>query len=269
MSKLPKEQLLRALCALLMVGALYPEGEEGKKEEPEDRISRKEVVARLTRAEEGNHYGILSVTPGSSGTHIREAYYFLARRYHPDRFRSGILQDLLESVETYFAQVTEAYNTLDDEKLRAEYDRQLEANLSEKEVKPEQDKKHLARQNYARAKVLIDKKRFVDAVQFLENALQLDDSHPTYHLELGRVLSRNPRRRKDAIKHLETCTRLDPSLVDGYFQLGLLFRKSDRNEEAAVSFHEALRWEPNHVHAAAELDEMGLGDRKRRRKGLF
>ena len=54
--------------------------------------------------------------------------------------------------------------------------------------KPEQDTSYLARENYARARLLIDRGRYSDAVVSLENAIKLDGRQAVYHLELGQLL---------------------------------------------------------------------------------
>jgi tetratricopeptide (TPR) repeat protein len=194
---------------------------------------------------------------------IRDAYYYLARRYHPDRFRTGELQDLFDLIEQYFVKVTEAYNTLIDPDRRSQYDEE-QASRAVREEEPEVGTGQLARQNFVRAMALLAKKRFHDAVTFLENAIQLDDSQATYHLELGQVLSRNPRRRDDAERHLRRAAELDPASPKPYFALGELLLKVGRGEEAASMFRETLRWEAGHAEAQARLKEIGSGGRPSR-----
>ena len=74
-----------------------------------DPDAMKSVASEL---EPGDHYAVLELNSNCSREDIREAYYFLARRYHPDRFRAGYMRDLLGRIEAFFTQVTEAYNTL-------------------------------------------------------------------------------------------------------------------------------------------------------------
>jgi curved DNA-binding protein CbpA len=219
-----------------------------------DAVSRAELVARLESAEGADCYAVLELNATCSPDQIRSAYYYLARRYHPDRFRAGPLSDLRERTETYFSHVTEAYNTLIDPRLRAAYDEQREA---PQEGQAQQDPAQLARQNYARARLLIDKGRYSDAVVWLQNAITLDGQHAIYHLELGKLLTRNPRMRADAERHLVQANRIDPTLAEGYLALGELYLKSKRKSEAVKQFRETLRWEPGHIEAAARLKELG------------
>lgn len=66
-----------------------------------------------------SYYEVLGIAPDATLTDIKKAYRNLARVYHPD---TGDTSDTLQ-----FVAITEAYQTLIDEELRAVYDRQLKA----------------------------------------------------------------------------------------------------------------------------------------------
>jgi curved DNA-binding protein CbpA len=240
----------RALYGLVLLGAIDLETGARK-----DVVSRAELEARLSRAQDTDHYGILEQAPGCTEDDVRTAYYGLARRYHPDRLRSEEFADLLPAIETFFAKVTDAYNTLVDRNLREAYDEARQAAGARKE--PEQDRAYLARQNYLRARGLIERGRLTDAVTSLENAIQLDGGRAEYRLELGLLLARNPRFRQQAEIHLIEANRLDPTLVEGYLALGNLYLKQQRGADAGRLFREVLRWEPGHLEARARLKELG------------
>src|SRR5215212_2633445 len=72
------------------------------------------------------HYEVLGVARESSASDLKTVYYQLARRYHPDRFRKSDAA-LLPRIEAAFARITQAYDTLHDDRVRASYDTKLEA----------------------------------------------------------------------------------------------------------------------------------------------
>ncbi|WP_334075094.1 J domain-containing protein [Paenibacillus sp. A14] len=80
--------------------------------------------ARTTLGESGetrmtDYYAQLGVARDAGTTEIRQAYRKLAKRYHPDVNRDN------PEAEARFKQIVEAYETLNDESLRADYDRKL------------------------------------------------------------------------------------------------------------------------------------------------
>lgn len=255
------EQTLRGLYGLLLLGVLVPADTE-EEATASGGVTRDEALARLALAEGADHYMVLGVDSKAGIDEIRNAYYMLAKRFHPDRFRSGGLVDLLPRVERYFTLVTEAYNTLADPELRKHYDEEQSLKESrKKDAKPEHDTAYLAQQNFLRAKALLAKRQLQSAVTFLENAIELDGNNPAYHLELGLVLTGNPRRRDDAERHLLRAAELDPTSPAAHAGLGHLYKRLDREDDAIRCFREALQWEPEFAEAKVALRELGVKTR--------
>ena len=252
-------ETLRRIYGYLLAGLLEREDRatrEARQRRREAALTREECLGRLTLSASSEHYAVLGLDRSARPEQIRDAYYALARRYHPDRFRSGDMQDLLPRFEEFFARVTAAYNTLYDPEMRAEYDRQAEAPAARADDRP-MDAGYIARQNYLRGKVAAQHRKYAEAVTFLENAIEQDPAQAEYHLELGLVQSRNPRFRAEAEKHLLQAVNLAPTLVDGYVALGQMYLKSGRAGRAAKMAREALRWEPKHAEATQLLREAG------------
>jgi tetratricopeptide (TPR) repeat protein len=256
-----EERTLRTIYAFLLMGLLEPEDPLVKRARDERsteaaELTREECLGRLALSTGHDHYAVLGLDHSARRDQIREAYYALARRYHPDRFRAGALSDLLARFEEFFIHVAEAYNTLFDPERRAEYDQQQAAAPADSEARGS-DTGYLARQNFLRGKVLASHRKFVEAVTFLENAIQLDPAQAEYHLELGLVLSRNPRRREDAERHLLQAIDLAPTLVAGYVTLGQMYLRAGHPGRASRMAREGLRWEPENAAASALLAESG------------
>jgi len=175
------EPTLRAIYGLLLAGLLERAGTRTAESGRELPLTREECQLRLSLAAETDHYGVLGLDRKATGPAIRDAYYRLARRYHPDRFRSGPLADFLTVAEAYFTRVTEAYNTLIRPESRQEYDRQMAAPQSAADG-TKSDTQYLARQNFVRAKSLLERRHHAEAVRFLENAARLDGNVAEYQL---------------------------------------------------------------------------------------
>jgi DnaJ-class molecular chaperone len=79
------------------------------------------------------HYELLGVSPEASKEEIKAAYREIARVYHPDSHFFGDIvgtAPLSSSEEDIFKAVTNAYNILSDEALRAQYDEMLPKGLN-------------------------------------------------------------------------------------------------------------------------------------------
>jgi curved DNA-binding protein CbpA len=217
-------------------------------------LTRAECLARLAAAA-GDFYAVLGIGRDTDADGVREAYYALARRYHPDRFRAGDLADLLPRFEAFFTSVTESYNTLVDSRLRAEYDAALAA-PQDQEGPKQSDTSYLARQNFLRGRALLSQRKQVEAVQFYENAARLDGGVAEYQRELGILLAKNPRRREDAERALLRAIELAPTDVTSYVALAQLYQRAGRAGAAVRIAKEALRWEPDHIEAREVLDAL-------------
>ncbi len=66
-------------------------------------------------------YSVLGVPPNASIAQIKQRYRFLAQAYHPDKFASDSHK---RDAEEAFKGINEAFQTLSDPSLRADYDRQ-------------------------------------------------------------------------------------------------------------------------------------------------
>lgn len=260
-----EEATLRTLLSLTALGAMRSSAISREGAEAHRPVTREECEARVAQAEQANHYMVLGIGASANIDEVRQAYYVLARRFHPDRFRAGPLQDLLPRIEGYFAKVTEAYNTLSDAETRSDYDEMIAGNRPSDE-EPKKDSAYLAKENYVRAKLLIDRRQFNEAVQFLENALELD-TKPLYLWTLGELISRNPRQRAEAEEHISKAIALDPTAADAHVALGRVMARGGREAEAREAFEKALHWEPRHPGALAGLE--ALGDGKKDKKGVF
>ncbi|MBN3314896.1 DJC25 protein, partial [Atractosteus spatula] len=74
-------------------------------------------------------YDVLGVTRDASKSEIARAYRQLAKKYHPDRFRTGdpaLAGETPESAHQKFLLIATAYETLRDEESRKDYDYMLD-----------------------------------------------------------------------------------------------------------------------------------------------
>ena len=103
--------------------------------EPSQEDEEPDVEVFLERVRKApTYYDLLGVSGEVSAEKLKALYYRLARRYHPDRFRKTH-PALITRIESAFARITQAYDTLRDERQRAAYDSKLQARKKAEQLK--------------------------------------------------------------------------------------------------------------------------------------
>lgn len=131
-SGLPDHEAHRAICALVASGFLRIIGDD-KEEETAETISSRESVEKIQEDINRKHhfyinadfYEILEISRQSTTGEIKAAYYQLAKKYHPDRYRQAEHEQIRSRLETLFARITQAYETLSEPANRSAYDSKL------------------------------------------------------------------------------------------------------------------------------------------------
>src|SRR5262249_2095951 len=65
------------------------------------------------------HFEVLGLTRTATDAQVKEAYFRLARRFHPDVHHDPALADLRDKIEAIFVRLGEAYEVLRNPRIRA------------------------------------------------------------------------------------------------------------------------------------------------------
>ncbi|HSM91641.1 MAG TPA: DUF4388 domain-containing protein, partial [Anaeromyxobacteraceae bacterium] len=87
---------------------------------PEEKL-RKALLDVAPRATDKNLFVRLGLDPSVGRDAVKRAYLDLAKQFHPDRYASPAFEDLRDTVRDLFMSVNEAYETLSDDRKRADY----------------------------------------------------------------------------------------------------------------------------------------------------
>ena len=191
-------------------------------------------------------YKLLGVSSGASAAEIRKAYAALARARHPDRFPDGPEKD---TASRDLQDITTAFNTLSNERRRAEYDQQQER---PQPTTPEE----IARDAFERHGGLLEAGQLDEAVTLLRTAVHHAPESAEYHAALGRALARATTGAREAIQVLEKASHLDPKNPGLVADLALLLNQQGLRVRAKRVLEKAQRLAPTHsrvVRAAAEI----------------
>ena len=101
------------------------EARESPAEAAAESDPRAAVEELLERARGATHYMVLGVARTATPDEVKRAYYSLARRLHPDRFRRDADEETRQRIDAAFARIAQAYDVLKDSALRAAYDLKL------------------------------------------------------------------------------------------------------------------------------------------------
>ena len=202
------------------------------------------------RSAGGTLYDVLGVPPEAGLEAIREAYYALARRYHPDRFQSGEHAPAVRAAaQEAFASINEAWLTLKDPEARAGYDRALSSGAGgEKQAGNAEDEK-TAETLFLSGRALIARGEFEQAAERLKGSVWLRPEKAVYRHHLGVAESHLPRRRKSAEEHLLKAVELDPFRMESRLELARLYLEAGLSRKAETQIGEVLRWDPENRQA--------------------
>jgi hypothetical protein len=201
------------------------------------------------------YYEVLGVSGAVSAESLKDLYYQLARRYHPDRFRKAE-PELLRRIESTFARITQAYDTLRDDRLRATYDSKLQARRKAEQVAakpttpaqqpvaagangPAMAAAERAEIHFKEGLAALELGQRKEALGLFASAASAAPREARYRAWYGQLLAANENTRRVAETELLAAVKLDPRnaayrvmLAELYRDLGLKLRAKGEAERA-------------------------------------
>lgn len=253
-----------------------PSSEPGPAEEtPSFEGVKKKITAFLLAMPGKDHYQLLGVPSTATKSEARSAYLRCTKEYHPDAHAEAEMEDMKKSLETIFARLTKAYDTIMDDGTRKEYDMLLATALPPQRISRqsvtrgqtvETAELERAKTQFSLGLGEFRKGNFWGALDSFLWAVRIQPDNAQYNLYAGKCLSQMPRRRHEAEEYLLKAVELDPYRAEYYVELGEFFSKLGLKSRAEHQFQEALKWQPNN-HAA--LAALGLTGTKDEGKGIL
>ena len=242
-----------------------PEKEATREQTEIDLNDTQSFLERVKNAR--THYEVLSVNWDASAQDLKTVYYQLARRYHPDRFRKAYAS-LVPHLEKKKKKITQAYDTLRDDNLRANYNSKLEARRKAEQLTdsaPKPATQPASQEQLAEEPVISKAERA--ATQFKEGvaALELGErkaalglfasaasavpGEAKYRAFYGHLLAGNERTRRAAEAELQAAIKLDPSNANYRVMLAELYRDLGLKLRAKGEAERAIAADPNNQKA--------------------
>ncbi|MDT5063708.1 MAG: hypothetical protein QOH63_4167 [Acidobacteriota bacterium] len=239
-----------------------PEEKRDEKAELDEFLAHLELTT--------NYYQMLGLVRPVNDADIKRAYHSLAKRFHPDRFHKSVDDQLHARIESAFAQIAQAYETLKNKQSRAVYDSRLpkQDNMGGAGVPPRasnpdssNSKKTTSKpsdpvtppQSSPASTPYDAEERFQQglaalrsgnknlAISCLGEAARLVPKEPRYRAYYGRALAGEERLRRSAEAELKAAVTLDANnssyrvmLAELYIEIGLI-RRAQGELESALS----------------------------------
>ncbi len=265
------------VSADLAVAATVSESQQGSPPSPPPSNTRRlEILEAHEGLKTRTHFEILGIEREATDAQVKEAYFRLARRFHPDVHYDQALSDLRARLEAVFVRLGEAYEVLRNPDTRASYERKLgppppssatppapEAAMSGAAA-PEAARPDAA-EDARRAEVVIRKaaqgiaeEKFWEAITLLEGAIPRarGPAMQKGRVLLARAYARNAHWIKQAEELLLLVIQEDPRNADAHFQLGQIYKSQGFRSRALHSFQKVLELDPEHAEARAEVSQL-------------
>ncbi|MGI9553986.1 MAG: DnaJ domain-containing protein [Thermodesulfobacteriota bacterium] len=201
---------------------------------------------------EDDYYEILRVKDSATSEEIKDSYYKLIKKFHPDA-TSNFPEDIRSKSEQIFTKITKAYEILLDEQKRIEYDERDELN----KIKDKANSIYEAELLYTEGEMLIRQRNYKEAEKKFFDAIELNPDESAYigmyswakYLaapDKGRVL-------EDVKKELNRAIEMDPGVEQNYYYLGSIYKFSENFSRAEKNFAKAVEIDRNYIEAKREL----------------
>jgi curved DNA-binding protein CbpA len=223
-----------------------------------------------------NYYEVIQMPTTAGADEIKNAYYALARRYHPDRFHLKSGTPLHAKISSAFARITQAYETLTDVNARLAYDQAMErarqfAKTTAKPAAPEADvadefnldeASHGASEsdrpeyNFREGVAALQQGRINAAITYLASAARLVPDEARYRAHYGRALAAGDATRRLAENEMQAAVKLEPNNADFRTMLAELYFDLKFYRRAQTEVDRALALSPNHALARSLLRKL-------------
>jgi len=173
-----------------------------------------EYLARVESA--ATYYDVLGVGPSAEQDAIKRAYLSLVKQFHPDHFHKAAA-DLGPRVQTAFAALSKAYETLKTPESRELSDFRVRKELAEREKlsesgldKTTDDRLRQAQLSFDHAIEVMRGGDMDNALPFFARAAHFDPTNARYRAEYGLILSNDPKEKHTAEAELQAAIGLAP-----------------------------------------------------------
>jgi DnaJ-domain-containing protein 1 len=207
----------------------------------------------LTHRLSGTYYDVLGVPNDASTLVIQNAFFALAKKWHPDRLRAE-LADLKEQATRAFARVTEASQTLSDPEARRAYDASLTTAAVSADEAEQVHKVLKATNAFQKAEVLLRRGALALAEKEAQIAFENDPSQADHVAIHVWIQAQKPNADLTSLAvQLEKAAKTEPNNLRVRWYRGQLLKRLGRARDALLDFKFIVERDPRHTDAHREV----------------
>lgn len=232
---------------------------------PEDnQVSLEDYLDRVEKAT--NFYEVFALPQKAAVPEIKQTYFALAKRFHPDLFHKETDAKLIQRIQHTFTELAHAYDTLKTESSREMYDFKMRKELAEMKAAEETGTTHeeinlqkqtdQAAENFEPGFGLLMSENYEAATPLLARAVHLAKDNARYHAYYGKALAMDSKQRHKAESELQTAIKLDNENADYRIMLAEFFVQIGLRKRAEGELNRLLAIFPSNREAQALLDSL-------------
>jgi hypothetical protein len=230
---------------------------------------RKEILDAWSGIKTRTHYEVLGLPEGSTAAQVKDAYFRLAKRLHPDVHTDPALADLHDKLEAVFIRLGQAYQALKDVKPKAPIAPKATPSTPAAPSAPEpepsappMDAQKIHEALY-KAEKAYEADKYWDAIQLAEGALPHCEAPgvPAKHLSRARLIlakcfMKNPNWVRRAEEQLQLIMEKDPKNIEAIYLLATIYKAGGLKSRAISLLRRVLELNSEHTKATADLDAL-------------
>jgi serine/threonine protein kinase/cytochrome c-type biogenesis protein CcmH/NrfG len=229
-------------------------------EDKEVEATRTMILEAFEGLETRDHFEFMGLARSVTDLQVKEAYFRMAKPFHPDTHLHPRLSELQEKRDAVFVRLGHAYETLRTTAGRARYAASLNtpkapSNSTEEPFSEAAHAAWLAHESLLSAEEHHREGRYWDAIQLLESTIpRLEGAEKLRaRVALARAQMKNPNWVKRAEESLHALLQEHPHSVDAVLVLAELYRSTQMRSRALAMYRRALEIDRDNKDAQAAV----------------
>jgi serine/threonine protein kinase/tetratricopeptide (TPR) repeat protein len=218
-----------------------------------------------------DYFEVLGIARTANDVEVKEAYFRLAKSFHPDTRLDPALADVAAMRHAVFLRLGEAFGKLRTKDGRVRYAETLPRVIARPQGSPgvpaseeatsEAEAAHAAwaaGESLRLAEMKLKLGECSEAIHYAESAFSNLDAHDKLRAKvlLARARAKTPKWTKEAERSLQDIARENPRFHDPLLALGDIYRASQMTSRAIGMYKRALELDPENHHARAAIKEL-------------